>query len=87
MNEYMKTARLDKDERNMITKKKFAAEDFFPTARKEWEVASMRSSNPWKQKLKAILIDLLEKNNLIDILTDWAKNVVRFKVLHVLTTK
>lgn len=87
MNEYMKTARLDKDELDMITKNKFAAEDFFPAARKEWEVASMRSSNPWKEKMKAILMDLLEKNNLIDILTDWAKNVVCFKVLHVLTAK
>ena len=76
---------LDKEELDMIKRKEFVVEDFFLTMRKEWELSAMRSSNSWKYKLNRILMDLLEKNNLIDTLTDWAKNVVRFKIVYSLT--
>jgi hypothetical protein len=81
MKEYIKTARLNKEELDIIKKKNFVVEDFFPAAKKEWELASLHSSNPWKARLRGILMDLLEKNNLIDVLTDWAKNMVCFNVV------
>lgn len=85
VNQYIDTAMLDKEELDMIKEKEFGVEDFFLTMRKDWELAAMRSSNSWKYKLNRILMDLLEKNNIIDTLTDWAKNAVRFKIVYSLT--
>jgi len=83
MNKYLDTMGLDQDELNLIKRKKFMIYELFSTSRKEWTFARTRYSNFWKEKLKGILMNLLEKNNLIDTLTNWAKNVVWFNIFDI----
>ena len=68
----MEVAKLNPEEHFILRQKQLSVEDIFSVAKQDWESASRTSFT----KLRAILMQLLAQNNIIDKLTDWAKNVV-----------